>query len=240
MLKPLLNRLLDIVFPPQCVSCDTLVGAYGTLCQPCWQRIGFITPPMCHACGLPFEYELGQQALCGECLHNLPPYAKARAAVRYDEHSRALVLQLKYADQTQLASVYAPWLARAGRELIEHSEVIVPVPLHYWRFIGRRYNQSALLAYALSTHCELPVLPDALQRTRATKAQAGLTRRQRQDNVRGAFNVHARHLPAIKGKHVLLVDDVMTTSATAAQCTKALLAAGALQVQVLTLARKLA
>ena len=231
MLKPLLTRLLDIVFPPQCVSCDTLVGAYGTLCQPCWQRIGFITPPVCHACGLPFEYELGEQALCGQCLHELPTYARARAAVRYDEHSRALVLQLKYADQTQLATVYAPWLARAGRE---------PVPLHYWRFIGRRYNQSALLAYALSTYCNLPVLPDALQRTRATKAQAGLTRRQRQDNVRGAFDVTTRHLPAIKGKYVLLVDDVMTTSATATQCTKALLAAGALGVNVLTLARKLA
>ena len=176
--------------------------------------------------------------MCGNCLRERPPYAKARAVFRYDEYSRALILKLKYADQSQLAAVYGTWLANFGKEVIATSDIIVPVPLHYWRFIGRRYNQSALLAYALKKHCNLPVLPDALKRTRATKPQPGLTRKQRQENVKGAFAVHPRHVAAIKGKTILLIDDVMTTSATIEQCTNVLLAAGAMHVNVLTLARK--
>ena len=237
MLKPLLTRLLDTVFPPQCLNCDTLVTAYGTLCQPCWQQVAFITPPYCHACGLPFEYTLGHEALCGECIYTLPPFAQARAAIRYDEHSRGMVLKLKYADQTQLAPIYGTWLARAGKELIEQCDILVPVPLHYRRFIGRRYNQSALLAYSLTTHTGLPVIPDALVRKRHTPPQAGLSKKQRNDNVKGAFHAHPKHAAQIKGRSILLIDDVMTTSATAAQCSKALLDAGASRVHVLTLAR---
>lgn len=239
MLQPLFSRFLDIIFPPQCLSCEEMVGTHGTLCQPCWQQISFISPPYCHACGLPFEYSIGEGTLCGDCLHSLPPFTHARSALTYDEHSRGLILKLKYADQTHLASIYGPWLARCGKELLEQADLIVPVPLHYWRFITRRYNQSALLATSLHKQTGLPVIPDALLRKRPTKPQAGLTRKQRQDNVRGAFEVHKRWKDSIKGKHIVLVDDVMTTSATVNGCTKALLNAGAADVYVLTLARAL-
>ena len=130
------------------------------------------------------------------------------------------------------------WLASFGRELIETSDAMVPVPLHYWRFVGRRYNQSALLAYSIKKRCGLSVLPDALKRTRATKPQPGLTRKQRKTNVKNAFAVSAHALPLIKNKTVLLIDDVMTTSATIGECAKTLLSAGASHVNVLTLARK--
>jgi ComF family protein len=116
--------------------------------------------------------------------------------------------------------------------------VIVPVPLHYWRFVGRRYNQSALLAYALARHCGLPVLPDGLARIRPTRPQASLSRAQRQSNVKGAFSVTRRQAAKLTGKAVLLVDDVQTTSATVHECSRALLAGGAAAVRVLTLARK--
>lgn len=235
---PVLSSILNLLFPPQCLSCNSSVVAHGTLCLTCWQQIRFITDPCCACCGHPFEFALGAEALCGACLREPPPYAKARAVFRYDEASKALVTKLKYADQLQLAAVYGAWLARFGKELVAASDVVVPVPLHYRRFISRRFNQSALLARALQKQCGLPVLPDGLKRIRATRPQPGLTYKQRQENVKGAFAVHPRHAAAIKGKTVLLIDDVMTTSATAGHCTKCLIRAGAMQVYVLTLARK--
>lgn len=234
----MLAQTLNFLFPPQCLICSSTVAAHGTLCLACWQKVGFITDPYCACCGQPFDYALGKDAVCGQCLREKPPFSRARAVFRYDEHSRPLVTGLKYADQAQLAAVYGTWLFNSGRELIAESSLIVPVPLHYWRFVGRRYNQSALLAYALKRRSGLPVIPDALVRTRATKPQPGLTRKQRQDNVCGAFAAHPRHLGKIKRQSVLLIDDVMTTSATLAECAKILLDAGAQQVNVLVLARK--
>jgi len=233
----MLGQILNLFFPPQCLNCRALVTANGTLCLECWQNVRFITDPLCHCCGHPFDFDLGAGALCGECMREAPPFAMARAAFRYDEHSRALVLRLKYGDQLQLAPVYGAWLAKAGKELVAASDVIVPVPLHYWRFVGRRYNQSAVLAAALSKKTGLLLLPDALKRTRRTQPQASLTRRQRLDNVHGAFAPHPHHGITLKGKSVLLIDDVMTSSATASACSEALLKAGARAVHVLTLAR---
>ena len=232
-----ISALLNLLFPPQCLHCDALVPTHGTLCLSCWQAVSFITQPYCACCGLPFEFSIGDEALCGECLRARPDFSRARAALRYDEHSKALILKLKYHDQTHLAAIYGAWLAKAGQPLVAASDVIVPVPLHYWRFVSRRYNQSALLAQALSKACGLPCLPDGLQRTRKTASQAGLTRAQRFDNVRGAFAANRKYTARLAGKSVLLVDDVMTTGATLEQCTKALLKAGAATVNVLTLAR---
>ncbi|MDX2112917.1 MAG: ComF family protein [Alphaproteobacteria bacterium] len=166
-----------------------------------------------------------------------PPFSRARACVRYDEHSKRLVLLLKYHDQAYLARIFGSWLAKAGGELIRASDMIIPVPLHYWRFVSRRYNQSALLAAALAKTCGLPHLPDGLTRTRKTLPQTGLSRSQRENNVRGAFAANPKHLATLKGKSVLLMDDVFTTGATIEACTKALLKAGSSTVNVLTLAR---
>ncbi|NBO18234.1 MAG: ComF family protein, partial [Proteobacteria bacterium] len=214
-------------------------GTAGALCAECWERVVFLSEPDCAACGHPFEYAQLGAALCAGCMADPPPYTQARAVLRYDEHSRALITRLKYADQGQLAAGYGAWLAARGQALLAHSDVIVPVPLHYWRFVQRRYNQSALLAYALAKKCPLKVIPDALTRTRHTRPQAALSRQQRQKNVRGAFAITARHAQALAGKRVLLIDDVMTTAATIHECTKALLGGGAAEVRVLTLARKL-
>lgn len=237
VLSTMPNTLLNLLFPPQCLGCDTLVPTHGTLCLECWKGVHFITEPFCACCGLPFEYTLGDGALCGECLQKRPPYSRARAAFRYDDASKSLVLKLKYHDQTYLAPLFAGWLAKAGADLIAVSDAIVPVPLHYWRFVSRRYNQSALLAAALSKTTGLPWLPDTLKRTRATAQQTGLTRRQREDNIRGAFDVPIKRRAPIQHKSVLLIDDVFTTGATLEACTKTLLGAGASNVNVLTLAR---
>lgn len=230
------NRLLNFIFPPQCLQCDARVPNHGTLCLPCWQQVRFISDPVCECCGLPFEFaESG--AMCADCLHTRPPYAQARSALCYDDHSNKLITRFKYADQTHLAVTYAPWLIVAGRELIAQTDVIIPVPLHYVRLVSRRFNQSVLLAQALSKKTGLPTLPDALVRTRHTRRQTGLTRKQREDNVKGAFLLRPKCAHAIKGKTLLLIDDVLTTGSTIEQCTKALLKAGAMRVNVLTLAR---
>jgi len=233
----MLARTLDFIFPPQCLTCEALVPAHGTLCLTCWQGVKFIDEPMCYCCGQPFEYTIGERALCGECIKELPPFARARSVFVYDEHSRALVTKLKFSDQLYLATVFGPWLAKIGAEMIGMSNLIVPVPLHYWRFVGRRYNQAALLAEALSKKTHLPVLPDALIRKKHTPPQTGLSRRQREDNVKGAFAINPRHKDTVKGKHILLIDDVLTTGATLSACARSLIKAGAMQVNVLTLAR---
>lgn len=233
----MLNRALDIIFPPQCLVCEMLVPSHGTLCLSCWQKVPFIADPMCAACGLPFEFSIGDGALCGDCLQERPPYSRARSVFVYDEHSKSLVTGLKFHDQLHLASVYDGWLAKTGTELIHASDVIVPVPLSYRRFVGRRYNQAALLAQSLGKKTHLPVIPDALTRTRHTPPQTGLSRRQREDNVKGAFTINPRHAATIKGKSILLIDDVMTTGATLSACANVLLKNNAAAVNVLTLSR---
>ncbi len=231
--------LLDLIFPPQCLICRSRVDAHGTLCLECWKNVHFITEPYCGCCGLPFDFDLGNDAMCGECIQKRPDFSRARAAFKYDDSSSKLVTALKYNDQLHLASIYGKWLHKAGKELLAASDLIVPVPLHWKRFASRRYNQAALLAYALGKECGLQVLPDALKRIKPTQPQTGLTRNEREKNVRGAFAVNPKHFKHIKGKSILLVDDVLTTSATVDQCTRILMGQDAAAVSVLTLARKI-
>jgi ComF family protein len=230
-------RILNLLFPPQCLNCDARVPTHGTLCLACWQQIHFISEPMCHACGLPFDYDIGENALCAPCLNERPLYLQARATFRYDEHSRKLITRFKYSDQTQLAEIYGAWLAKAGGQLLAQTDIIIPVPLHYFRFVHRRFNQSALLANILSKKTGIRHIPNALKRSRQTTPQTGLTRKQRETNVKGAFTINNRYASTIKGKNILLIDDVITTGSTIEQCTKTLLKSGAAQVNVLTLAR---
>lgn len=235
----MLSTALNLLFPPRCLTCEEAVSAHGTLCAQCWSGITFLSGPCCGACGLPFDFDMGEGALCAECLHRRPVFSRARAALRYDDASRRLIMELKYQDETQLARIFGPWMASAGRDMAAACDIIVPVPLHYWRFVKRRYNQAALLAQALAKPAGLPVLPDALLRTRATPQQAGLSKRERERNMRGAFRVNPRYAERLRGKSVLLIDDVFTTGATLSACTRSLLAAQAASVSVLTLARRL-
>ena len=175
--------------------------------------------------------------LCAECVAEPPRFRKARAVLAYDDHSRDAVLGLKHGDRTDAAPAFGAWLARAGADLIADADALLPVPLHRWRLFRRRYNQSALLAFGAARAALLPVLADALQRTRNTPTQGTRTRTGRFDNVRGAFRVRPGREQRIRGKRLILVDDVMTTGATVDACAHVLLRAGAVHVDVLTLAR---
>jgi ComF family protein len=231
------NRVLDVVLPPRCLKCGTTVDAVGALCADCWPAIAFLASPQCAACGLPFEFDLGPDALCGACAGERPAFERARAAFRYDEGSKDLILRFKHADRTDSSPAFARWMARAGAALLTDADLIAPVPLHWLRLFMRRYNQAALLASALGDLAGKPAVNDLLLRRRRTPSQGGLGALARRRNVAGAFAVDSRRRMLLQDKRVLLVDDVLTTGATVSACASVLLRAGAGAVDVLTLAR---
>lgn len=234
-----LDTALNLLFPPQCLCCDEPVRTHGTLCQACWNAIGFITDPLCARCGTPFDFSAEAAMECGACLASTPPFSRARAALCYDDASRPLITRYKYQDQQSFAATFGPWLARAGAEVLEGADALVPVPLHWRKLLMRRFNQAALLAQHTGRHCGVPVWADTLIRTRYTAPQAGLEHAARQKNVRGAFAVKQGAEARIAGKTLVLMDDVYTTGATLSACAHALLKAGAGEVRVLTLARRI-
>jgi ComF family protein len=228
---------LDLVLPPRCLSCGEQVADPQALCASCWSRLDFIAAPFCAICGIPFEHETSADSLCGACLAKKPRYDRARAVFRYGDESRGMILSFKHADRTDAAIAFAAWMGRAGKELLRDADVIAPVPLHYRRLVWRRYNQAALLALRLGKAATKPVTVDLLQRSRATVSQAGLGARERKRNLAGAILANAARAESIKGKRVLLIDDVLTTGATVGACARALRKAGAAGVDVLTLSR---
>lgn len=233
--------MLDAVLPPLCLGCGEIVEAPGALCAACWQGFSFIAAPQCACCGDPFAEHLGDAALCVACLARPPKFRRARAALAYDTPSRRLVLPFKHGDRTDIARACGGWMARAGAELLVEADLIAPVPLHWRRLLTRRYNQALLLARALVRAAppgvEHRLAPDLLRRHRWTGSQAGLKAKERRRNVREAFDIHPRWAAGLAGKTVLLVDDVLTTGATAEACARVLQRGGARHVDVLTLAR---
>ena len=230
------RALLDLLLPPQCVTCDQPVGAPGQFCAACFRKTVFISAPCCDACGRPFG-AAGQGPLCSSCQEHPPSWGAARAALSYDDQSRRVLLPFKYGDRTELARALAPLMARAGAALLARADLLVPVPLHRWRLLGRRYNQSALLAQALSGISGRPAALDLLRRTRRTPPLGSLSPLRRAAVLAGAFEVQQNRSPMVPDARILLVDDVLTTGATAEACARVLLDAGAGSVDILAAAR---
>ena len=217
------RAVVDGVLPPRCLACGEIVEEPHALCSRCWGGITFFAPPWCVLCGLPFPHPMGEDALCGGCARERPAWDQARAVLRYDKNSRRLVLGLKHGDRTHIAAAFGRWMHRNGGEVLAGADLLVPVPLHWTRLFQRRYNQAALLAQ--------------LVRRRRTPMQGHLGPAARERNVRGAFAMRGRR--SVVGKRVVIVDDVLTTGATVAECARVLKRAGATSVGVLTLARAL-
>lgn len=226
--------LLSLVFPNRCLQCRSVMGEGAGICYPCWNQLTFISAPVCPHCGIPHPSPDQEGLLCGRCVTLPPFYDKARSAVVYDAHSRGLPLSLKNGDKTLIAAHVAPWLARAGSELLPSVDALVPVPLHWRRQFIRQFNQSTLLANQLSQLMHIPLV-HALKRKKHTPSQGHLNPRERHKNVHSAFTVSRPQ--EIKEKTVMLIDDVLTTGATVDACAAALKKSGAKAVFVLTLCR---
>jgi ComF family protein len=227
---------IDVVLPPRCLACGVPAAEASSMCARCWSELTHIVEPCCDRLGTPFAYDEGEGALSAAAIAEPPEWARARAAVAYDAVSGKLVQALKYADRHEAGLVMARLMQHAGRRLIAEADAIVPIPLHRWRLWTRRYNQSGLLAAKIAKAAGRPFRPELLERVRATPRQVGLTREDRRRNLRRAFAVPETAVQDILGRRILLVDDVVTTGATANAAARALMKAGAAGVDVLAFA----
>lgn len=232
-----LRSIANFVWPQRSIVSGERHGGDAPLTPEEFGRVNFLNGAGCRSCAAPLEIDMGEDTLCGACASKAPKWDQARAAIAYDDTSRQAILELKHAGRRDGLNTMATWMALAGRDILPETDWLVPVPLHYQRLATRGFNQSAWLTQGVSRKTGTLALVDALSRKRNTPSQGGLTARQRRRNVAGAFEVRKSRQARIKGSTVTLVDDVLTTGATLAACTKALRRAGAARVNVLVLAR---
>ncbi len=237
-LNALGRGLADLILPPLAHDSREATAAAG-LTADAWSRVTFLEDPVCDGCGAAFEYDGGDFASdrCAACLAAPYKFSRARAACVYDDASRGLILKYKHGDQQQFAGLFAHWLGRAAAPLIAGVDAIAPVPLHPVRLLARRFNQAAEIARPLARAARRDYLPDALIRIRATQTQGGRSARGRKLNVKAAFAVTDTGALRVRGRRILLVDDVLTTGATAEACAGVLLQAGARAVDLAVIAR---
>ncbi len=243
-LKSLIERLLDWLYPSRCGVCHRFCD--GAICGDCRNKWTLVTSPYCLWCGKPFEPRAKTSPLCGLCLQGRYRFDYARSAVIYEGLGRETVHAFKFNRKPRLAQPMGELMAEVMRRALsgengllpspwQRPDVIVPVPLHPKTERQRGYNQAALLAKVVGQTLDIPVETNILAQTRPMKPQATLGERERWENVKGAFGIAEPEL--VRGKIVVIVDDVMTTGATLNECAKALKRAGARQVYCLTFAR---
>ena len=238
MFRRVWHALLDLLYPPSCLSCGADVTQAGLLCGPCLVQSQPVAQPFCRTCATPqvSQAMLGDGGCCPACERHPPLWGQARAAFVYTPVIRSLVLQLKYADRLENAAFLGQRMAHAGADMLRPGVLLVPVPVHRWRLLRRGYNQAALLAAHIARRGGFEHVPDALVRQRATASLARFSREARRVEVDHAMTVRATRRNQIAGRHVVLVDDLLTTGATATACVAALQQAGAARVDLLVAA----
>jgi len=230
-------RLLDQLLPPRCLSCGVGAQDNGRICSDCWKGLTFLQGPACAYCGYPFDFDHGvSEAVCGQCLSHPPAYDRARAAVRYDDGSRRMIISFKHGDRTDYGNFFSQLLTQASHGLDMAGALVVPVPLHKKRLQKRRYNQAALIAGAFARKKALDHCPDLLIRRKHTPPQEG-NHSHRRRNVAGAFRLNSKYGGDVKDRTIVLIDDVYTTGATVQACAQILKRAGVGAVNILTIAR---
>lgn len=238
ILKHIWDSVINFIFPQQCCICKNFLGESGYLCISCASKFDVISEPKCACCGYPFEFKLkskNKKLLCPNCIKKPYKFDGAISAVRYDDFAKKIILPFKHADKTQYAKPISTIMIMAGRKFKDEIDVIIPVPIHLTRMLKRKYNQASLLSTYISKAYQKPVLYSTLLRSKSTPSQGHMSEKERKQNVSGVFVVKKNQ--RIKGKNILLIDDVFTTGATVNECTKILKKSGANKVFVLTFAR---
>ncbi|MEK6734858.1 MAG: ComF family protein [Pseudomonadota bacterium] len=229
---------LDLLFPINCMVCKK-INVQNFLCNECWSKINFITKPACAICSHPFEYEEDLDAICGYCIREKPTYDKAISILKYDELSKIFIHNFKYKDHLHYLDYITKLMINLGKEVIQQADIIIPVPMHHYKLLKRGYNQAALLAIKIAeSYPKLEYLPQLLIKKDNKSSQAGLTKEQRLKNIKNSFKIENSLKNKIKGKKILLVDDVITTGATMSECCRILKQNGAEKLFVLTLAKR--
>ena len=236
-LRTLFDHLSELLVPSTCLTCDRFVDKQGGCCPQCWNQLRFVTKPYCPVMGSPFSIDMGENFQSAEAIANPPPFEKLRTVLLYDDLARKLVSSIKYSDRVDLLRWVSNWMNVAGKEIIQEVDAIIPVPLHPSRLRERRFNQAASMAQRLAELNGKEYLSDVLIRKKPTRQQVGLSESERTRNVSGAFIVPEEMKINLKGKRVLLIDDVYTTGATAKAATRALKRGGASQINVLVFAK---
>jgi ComF family protein len=226
------GQAIDFLLPPLCPATGEIVDVLGMVDPTYWQSLNFINAPFCEICGGPFAFE-GDNLTCGHCMEHPPLYHQNRSALAYDDNSKSIILRFKHGDQTHAVKAFIPWLKNAGHELLTHTDIMIPVPLHPMRMIKRRYNQSDLIGRELSKHYpHIDYKSDGLKRNRNTEPQGHKKIKDRKKNISKAFE--ANPVYDFEDKTILIIDDVYTTGATLNECAKTLYRASAKQVNCLT------
>jgi ComF family protein len=236
------RAFLNFILPPRCAVCGKILHEEQGFCERCISQIDFIRPPVCYRCGHPLDgnaEQRGKHWLCGSCLQQKHPLFRfSRSAYAYDDFSKKLILDFKFYDKTDLAALLAKFLYVAGADIWQAGvDVIIPVPLHYTRLLKRRYNQSALMAKELGRLCGIDVAYDVLVKVKKTRPQVACSGSERLHNLHQAFAV--KNTEKIRGKRILLVDDVLTTGTTMKECASVLRRAKPKSIDNITVARVL-
>jgi len=232
--KRAIDKATGTLWPHRSIITGKPSGGDGCLTPADFSSLSFITGPICDVCGTPQTSEI---EMCAPCSARAPKWRKARAALVYDDHVAKPILALKRAGRRDGLATMARWMKRAGSDVLVEADILAAVPLHRTRLVERGYNQAVWLGAALSRECEIPFRPALLKRERNTPSQGGLSARARRRNVAGAFRLSDSERARVRGKRIVLVDDVLTTGATVEACVTTLKRAGARSVDIVTVAR---
>lgn len=239
--KNFCNKIVNFIFPAQCIICKTFIENDDGICFECLNKIDFITDPKCVYCGYPFEIMYADKDIkkknfiCPNCIKSKPKFHKCVSVVKYNDAAKQIILPFKHADKTNYAKVMGRMMSATVSPFIKEIDFIMPVPIHLKRMLKRKYNQSSLLANEISIHTKKSVLHNVLYRSKFKQSQGHLSMKERKYNVQGAFDV--KNPNKINGKNILIVDDVFTTGATISECAEILRKNGAGKIFVVTFAR---
>ncbi|WPY01251.1 Putative ComF family protein [Candidatus Trichorickettsia mobilis] len=227
--------IIDYILPPRCLSCAELTITAQGFCPDCWKKLNFIAKPYCYICGCQLNVSIFDNMSCGRCINTKSPYDWVRSLFIFDEHSSKIIHAFKYYDKTGMAKVLAKMLYYRYKSELVNIDLIVPVPMHKFKRLFRMYNQSYILAQELKIIINKPVDYRLLIKDKWTKSQTALSKKARIQNIHGSIKFNQKH--CIKGKNILLVDDVLTTGSTIKECSRLLKSNGAQCVYAITIAR---